>query len=97
MNGSDYDKEIFDLYSPYMNKFWLFLVNSSEVANSLLEKDNYEKDELYINGIIIPESLNYTMPEKNNNSVTCHLRLDTPLPELSEYTESSRGAYHKTN
>ena len=67
MNGSDYDKEIFDLYSPYMNKFWLFLVNSSEVANSLLEKDNYEKDELYINGIIIPESLNYTMPEKNNN------------------------------
>ena len=67
MNGSDHDKEIFDLYSPYMNKFWLFLVNSSEVANSLLDKDNYEKDELYINGIIIPESLNYTMPEKNNN------------------------------
>ena len=67
MNGSDSDKEIFDLYSPYMNKYWFFFVNSIEVANSLLEKDDYEKDELYINGIIIPESLNYSMPEKNNN------------------------------
>ena len=67
MNGSDSDKEIFDLYSPYMNKYWFFFVNSIEVANSLLEKDDYEKDELYINGIIIPESLNYSMPEQNNN------------------------------
>ena len=24
MNGSDHDKEIFDLYSPYMNKYWSF-------------------------------------------------------------------------
>ena len=67
MNGSENDKEIFDLYSPYINKFWLFLVNSSSVANSLLERDDYKKDELYINGIIIPESLKYVMPEKNNN------------------------------
>ena len=67
MNGSDYDNEIFDIYSSYINKFWLFLVNSSSVANSLLERDDYKKNELYINGIIVPESLNYKMPENNNN------------------------------
>ena len=67
MNGSNYDNEIFDLYSSYMNKFWLFMVNSSAVADSLLQRDDYKKNELYINGIIIPESLNYVMPEKNNN------------------------------
>ena len=67
MNGSNYDNEIFDLYSSYMNKFWLFMVNSSAVADSLLQRDDYKKNELYINGIIVPESLNYKMPSKNNN------------------------------
>ena len=68
MTGSeDKDKEIFDLYSQYINKFWMFLVNSSEAADSLLQREDYKKNELYINGIIIPKSLNYKMPSKNNN------------------------------
>ena len=67
LNGTDYDKDIFEFYSLYINKFWIFLANSASVVNSLLEKDDYKKNELYINGIIIPESLNYVMPEKNNN------------------------------
>lgn len=67
MNGSEYDNEIFDLYSQYINKFWLFLVNSSSVADSLLQREDYSKNELYINGIIVPESLNYRMPSNNNN------------------------------
>jgi hypothetical protein len=68
MTGSeDKDKEIFDLYSQYINKYWMFLVNSSEAADRLLQREDYKKNELYINGIIIPKSLNYKMPSKNNN------------------------------
>ena len=67
MNGSSFDNEIFDIYSAYINKYWIFIVNSSSVADSLLERDYYKKNELYINGIIVPKSLNYKMPEKNNN------------------------------
>jgi len=67
MNGSSFDNEIFDIYSVYINKYWMFIVNSSSVADSLLERDDYKKNELYINGIIVPKSLNYKMPEKNNN------------------------------
>ena len=43
LNGTDSDKDIFELYSPYINKFWLFLAKSSSVVNSLLEKDDYKK------------------------------------------------------
>ena len=86
MNGSENDKEIFDLYSPYINKFWLFLVNSSSVANSLLERDDYKKDELYINGIIIPESLKYVMPEKNNNKkIPIFIAKDNIIEKLQSY------------
>ena len=68
MTGSDdKDKEIFDLYSQYINKYWMFLVNSTEAADNLLLREDYKKNELYINGIIIPKSLNYKMPSKNNN------------------------------
>ena len=66
MNRSD-DKEILDKYSTYINKYWLFLVNSTEVANSLLSRTDYDKKELSINGIIIPKSLNYKMPSNNEN------------------------------
>ena len=67
LNNTESDKVIFDLYCNYINKFWLFLVNSSEVADQLLLRDDYEDNELIINGILIPKRLNYKMPEKNNN------------------------------
>ena len=67
MNNTDSDNIIFDLYSNYINKYWIFLVNSSEVANQLLLKEDYKKNELTINGIIIPKRLNYEMPKENNN------------------------------
>ena len=66
INGTNSDKEIFDKYSNYINKYWLFLVNSSKVANDLLLMD-FKKDNLYINGIIVPKNLNYSMPNKNEN------------------------------
>lgn len=46
MNGSKSDDLIFDLYSNYINKYWLFLVNSTDVANKLLLKEDYKKNEV---------------------------------------------------
>ena len=43
MGSEDKDKEIFDLYSLYIHKCWMFLVNSSEVADTLLQKEDYKK------------------------------------------------------
>ena len=86
LTGTDSDKDIFELYSPYINKFWLFLAKSTSVVNSLLEKDDYKKKELYINGIIIPESLNYVMPEKNNNKkIPIFIAKDNIIEKLQSY------------
>ncbi len=67
MNGTKSDDIIFNLYSNYINKYWIFLVNSTEVANKLLLRTDYKKNDLEINGIIIPKSLNFKMPSKNKN------------------------------
>ena len=86
MNGSDYDNEIFELYSSYINKFWIFLVNSSSVADNLLQRNDYKKNELYINGIIVPESLNYKMPSENNNKkIPIFILKDDIIEKLAAY------------
>jgi len=86
MNGSSYDDQIFELYSTYINKFWIFLVDSSEVADKLLQRDDYKKNELYINGIIVPESLNYKMPSENNNKkIPIFVLNDNITKQLSVY------------
>ena len=43
MGSEDKDKEIFDLYSLYIHKCWMFLVNSSEVAEKKKKKEDYKK------------------------------------------------------
>jgi hypothetical protein len=86
MNGSEHDNEIFDLYSQYINKYWIFLVNSSQVADSLLQREDYKKKELYINGIIVPKSLNYKMPSKNNNKkIPIFILKDDIVEKLSSF------------
>ena len=87
MTGSEEkDKEIFDLYSQYINKYWMFLVNSTEAADRLLEREDYKKNELYINGIIIPKSLNYKMPSKNNNkNIPIFILKDDIVEKLSSF------------
>ena len=67
LNNTETDNMIFELYSSYINRYWLFLVNSSEVANNLLLRDDYLQKELYINGIIIPKRLQYKLPSDNKN------------------------------
>ena len=61
------EKEIFDLYSKYINRYWLFLVTTEEKANKLLKKNDYSKNEILFNGLIIPKSLKYKIPNDNNN------------------------------
>ena len=86
MNGTDKDNEIFDLYSQYINKYWIFLVNSSQVADSLLQREDYKKNELYINGIIVPKSLNYKMPSTNNNKkIPVFILQDDIVEKLSSF------------
>ena len=85
-NNTEYDNDIFDLYSVYINKYWLFMVNSSKIADELLQRDDYKKKELYINGIIVPESLNYKMPEINNNKrIPVFIVKDNITEKLSKF------------
>ena len=76
LNNTETDNMIFELYSSYINRYWLFLVNSSEVANSLLLRDDYIQKELYINGIIIPKRLQYKLPSDNKNPLIPIFELD---------------------
>ena len=76
LNNTETDNIIFELYSSYINRYWLFLVNSSEIANNLLLRDDYVQKELYINGIIIPKRLQYKLPSDNKNPLIPIFELD---------------------
>ena len=69
MNNTASDDEIFNLYCNYINKYWIFLVNSKEVADQLLSRDDYDKNELYINGIMLPKSLKYKVTKNKNKNI----------------------------
>ena len=73
------EQEIFDLYSKYINRYWLFLVTTEEKANKLLKKDDYTKNEILFNGLLVPKSLNYKIPKDNNNE-------DVPIFEIDDNT-----------
>ena len=101
LNNTETDKIIFELYSSYINKYWLFLVNSSEVANSLLLRDDYIQKELYINGIIIPKRLQYKLPSDNKNPLIPIFELnDSEIDYLSlldiRNTKKNIGNYPET-
>lgn len=76
LNNTETDNIIFELYSSYINRYWLFLVNSSEMANNLLLRDDYLQKELYINGIFIPKRLQYKLPSDNKNPLIPIFELD---------------------
>lgn len=62
------DSEILDYYTKYFNRIWIFFADNTSIINSLLAKD-YDKYLINILAILIPDNLNYKMPEgeKNNN------------------------------
>ena len=53
-------KEIFELYSIYLNRQWIFFSDKAETINDLLEID-YDKKDVYLMGLLVPKSLNYTV------------------------------------
>ena len=54
----DDEKEIFDFYSSYINRQWIFFTNNNDTIKKLLEID-YDKNDAYLLGILIPEDLVY--------------------------------------
>ena len=58
--------EIFDFYSVYFNRQWIFFANNAETINKLLKID-YDKKDIYLLGILIPKSLNHTV--KNDEDI----------------------------
>lgn len=80
-NFSDSD-EIFDLYSKFINRYWIFLVTSPTVADQLLLKNDYDDSDLEFHGLLLPKSLNYKLPKKNKNK-------DVPVFSFNDnYTEN---------
>ena len=57
-NETEEHKEIFDFYSIYFNRQWLFFTNNTETIDTLL-KINYDSKDIYLIGILIPKNLEY--------------------------------------
>ena len=57
-NEKEEYKEIFDFYSTYINRQWIFFADKVETINSLLKID-YDNKDIYLLGILIPKNLNY--------------------------------------
>ena len=56
--------EIFDFYSNYFTRQWIFFTNNTETVNNLLQIE-YSENELYCLGILNPKSLNYNIQDDN--------------------------------
>ena len=56
-------KEIFDFYSSYFNRQWIFFTNNSEIINNLLKID-YNSYDIDLFGIIIPANLTYKIEKE---------------------------------
>ena len=57
-NEKEEHKEIFDFYSAYLNRQWIFFADKEETINSLLKID-YDRKDIYLLGILIPKNLSY--------------------------------------
>ena len=70
-------QEIFDIYSNYINRQWLFFTNNNETARKLLKIDYFSKN-IFLMGLLVPKSLNFKMDED----------YQVPIFEISDnYTE----------
>ena len=57
-NEKEEHEEIFNFYSKYFNRQWLFFTNNTDTIEQLLKID-YNSKEIYIFGILIPKNLEY--------------------------------------
>ena len=56
-------QEIFDIYSNYINRQWLFFTNNKETANELLKIDYFNKN-VFLMGLLVPKSLDFKIDEE---------------------------------
>lgn len=61
---ADYN-DIFDFYSLYFNRQWIFFSDNAEIINQLLKID-YENKNIYLMGILFPRDLNYSTDDSND-------------------------------
>lgn len=59
------DSEVYNYYSKYFNRIWLFYISDINQLKSVLYKD-FRDYKILITGIIIPKSMNYTIVEDDN-------------------------------
>ena len=57
-NEKDEHDEIFNFYSVYFNRQWIFFSNNTETIDKLLKID-YDSKDIYLIGILIPKTLEY--------------------------------------
>jgi hypothetical protein len=55
-------EEIFEIYSNYINRQWIFFTNSNETARKLLKIDYFSKN-IFLLGLFVPKSLNFKIDE----------------------------------
>lgn len=80
------DSLIYEYYSKYFNRIWIFYISNLEQIRKVLEKD-FDRNDIVITGIIIPKSLNYKIIKENNkNKKVPILEVDNELNEtMIEY------------
>ena len=61
------DKEIYNYYSKYYNRIWIFYINNINQIQTVLSTD-FDDYDIVITGILIPKSLHYKITKDNNNN-----------------------------
>ena len=63
----DKDKEIYNYYSKYFNRIWIFYINNIKQIQAVLSTD-FDDYDIVITGILIPKSLDYTITNDDNKN-----------------------------
>lgn len=78
------DSVIFNYYSKYYNRIWVFYISNLRELSKVLSKD-FEDIDITITGIIIPKSLNYQITYENNqNNIIPIIEIDDKLNKVME-------------
>ena len=83
---TNFDSSIYEYFSKYFNRIWIFYISDLNQIGKVLEKD-FSKNDIIITGIIIPKSLNYKITKENNkNKKVPILEINNELNEtMNEY------------
>lgn len=62
------DSIIYDYYSKYFNRIWIFYISSLDQIKKVLSKD-FDDYDILITGILIPKELNYEISNNRNKKI----------------------------